>query len=90
MNKTPVSARFAGEGVPSAHLMKGLKTEKWEAESDMRPIWKGTISFGMVSILDSLYLPTLREELKFRLLRASDLSPINYMRVAETDGKEVP
>jgi len=35
-------------------------------------------------------IPTLREELKFRLLRASDLSPINYMRVAETDGKEVP
>ena len=55
----------------------------------MRSIWKGTISFGMVSIPDSLYLPTLREELKFRLLRASDLSPINYMRVAETDGKEV-
>jgi len=30
-----------------------------------------------------------REELKFRLLRQSDLSPINYKRVAEADGKEV-
>ena len=31
-----------------------------------------------------------REELKFRLLRAKDLSPVNYKRVAEKDGKEVP
>ena len=30
------------------------------------------------------------EELKFRLLRAKDLSPVNYNRVAEADGKEVP
>src|SRR4029077_4920849 len=30
------------------------------------------------------------EELKFRLLRKSDLSPVNYKRVAEKDGKEVP
>jgi non-homologous end joining protein Ku len=34
--------------------------------------------------------PTRREELKFRLLRAKDLSPVNYKRVAEKDGKEVP
>ena len=55
----------------------------------MRPIWKGTISFGLVSIPVSLYPATRREELKFRLLRASDLSPVNYKRVAEADGKEV-
>ena len=56
----------------------------------MRPIWKGSISFGLVSIPIGLYPATQREELKFRLLRASDLSPVNYKRVAETDGKEVP
>ena len=56
----------------------------------MRAIWKGTISFGLVSIPISLYPATRREELKFRLLRASDLSPVNYKRVAEADGKEVP
>lgn len=56
----------------------------------MRPIWRGTISFGLVSIPVSLYPATRREELKFRLLRASDLSPVNYKRVAEADGKEVP
>ena len=31
-----------------------------------------------------------KEELKFRLLREKDLSPVNYKRVAEKDGKEVP
>src|SRR6202789_55969 len=56
----------------------------------MRAIWKGSISFGLVSIPISLMPATRREELKFRLLRASDMSPVNYKRVAEADGKEVP
>src|SRR5580704_9292144 len=56
----------------------------------MKVLWKGSISFGLVSIPVSLYPATRREELKFRLLRASDMSPVNYKRVAEADGKEVP
>jgi DNA end-binding protein Ku len=56
----------------------------------MRTLWKGAISFGLVTIPVSLYPATHREELKFRMLRKSDHSPINYKRVAETDGKEVP
>ena len=56
----------------------------------MRAIWKGSISFGLVNIPIALYPATRREELSFRLLRKSDLSPVNYKRVAEKDGKEVP
>jgi DNA end-binding protein Ku len=56
----------------------------------MRAIWKGAISFGLVNIPVSLFPALRREELKFRLLRASDHSPVNYKRVAEVDGKEVP
>jgi DNA end-binding protein Ku len=56
----------------------------------MRAIWKGSISFGLVNIPIGLYPATRREELSFRQLRKSDLSPINYKRVAEEDGKEVP
>ena len=56
----------------------------------MRAIWKGNISFGLVNIPIALYPATRREELRFRLLRASDLSPVNYKRVAEADGEEVP
>jgi DNA end-binding protein Ku len=55
-----------------------------------RAIWKGSISFGLVNIPIALYPATRREELKFRLLRESDLTPVNYKRVAEKDGKEVP
>src|SRR5262245_20533704 len=55
-----------------------------------RAIWKGSISFGLVNIPIALYAATRREELKFRLLRETDLSPVNYKRVAEKDGKEVP
>src|SRR5215210_3513602 len=56
----------------------------------MRAIWKGSISFGLVNIPIALYPATRKEDLKFRLLRASDHSPVNYKRVAESDGKEVP
>jgi DNA end-binding protein Ku len=56
----------------------------------MRAIWKGSISFGLVNVPITLYPATAREELKFRLLRSADLSPVNYQRVAEADGKVVP
>ncbi len=56
----------------------------------MRAIWKGSISFGLVNIPIALYPATRKEDLKFRLLRASDHSPVNYKRVAQADGKEVP
>jgi DNA end-binding protein Ku len=56
----------------------------------MRAIWKGSISFGLVNIPIALYPATREAELKFRLLRKSDLSPVNYKRVAEKDGREVP
>ncbi|MDE1169880.1 MAG: Ku protein [Verrucomicrobium sp.] len=56
----------------------------------MRALWKGSITFGLVTIPVGLFPATRREELSFRLLRKSDLSPVNYKRVAEADGKEVP
>ncbi|MEO5720828.1 MAG: Ku protein [Chthoniobacterales bacterium] len=56
----------------------------------MRPIWKGSISFGLVYIPISVYSATREEKLSFRQLRASDHSPIKYKKVAEADLKEVP
>jgi DNA end-binding protein Ku len=56
----------------------------------MRAIWKGSISFGLVNIPVALQNASRTEELKFRLLRGRDLSPVNYKRVAQVDGKEVP
>ncbi len=57
----------------------------------MRPIWKGSISFGLVTIPISVFSATSStEKISFKMLRKGDLSPIRYKRVAETDGKEVP
>ncbi len=55
----------------------------------MRPIWKGSISFGLVYIPIAVYPATREEKLSFRQLRATDLSPIKYKKVAEADQKEV-
>ncbi|MDQ2659343.1 MAG: Ku protein [Verrucomicrobiota bacterium] len=56
----------------------------------MRPIWKGSISFGLVYIPVSVYSATREEKLSFRQLRVSDHSLIKYKKVAEADMKEVP
>ncbi len=55
----------------------------------MRPIWKGSISFGLVYIPVAVYPATREEKISFRQLRSSDLSPIKYKKVAEADSKEV-
>src|SRR5438046_3297345 len=56
----------------------------------MRPIWKGSISFGLVYIPVAVYPATREEKLSFRQLRSRDISPIKYKKVAEADSKEVP
>jgi DNA end-binding protein Ku len=56
----------------------------------MRPIWKGAISFGLVTIPVGLFSATEDKRPKFRQLRDGDHSRIRYKRVAESDGEEVP
>ena len=56
----------------------------------MRPLWKGSISFGLVNIPVSLYSATRSaKKVDFDMLRDTDHSRIHYKRVAEADGKEV-
>lgn len=56
----------------------------------MRAIWKGTISFGLVSIPISLVSARQRNEIKFNMLDSEDSSRIRYLRVNENTGEEVP
>lgn len=56
----------------------------------MRPIWKGSISFGLVNIPVSLYLAAKSERVSFKMLHAEDQGRIHYKRVCEIDGQEVP
>lgn len=55
----------------------------------MRPLWKGALSFGLVTIPVRLYPATEDKTPSFNQLRASDHSRIGYKRVAKADGEEV-
>jgi DNA end-binding protein Ku len=56
-----------------------------------RPIWKGSIVFGLVTVPVGLYSATERaEKLSFRLLHEKDQSPIDYKRFCEKEDEEVP
>ena len=54
-----------------------------------RALWKGTISFGLVTIPVELHAAVRAARPKFRLLHAKDLSPIEYRKVCSRDGKAV-
>jgi DNA end-binding protein Ku len=55
----------------------------------MRAIWKGAISFGMVTIPIKLYAATEQRDVRFRLLHRADGAPIEEKRFCTEDGKEV-
>ena len=54
-----------------------------------RPLWKGSISFGLVNIPVELFVGARDHTPRFRLLHRTDLSPISLERVCQTDGKAV-
>jgi DNA end-binding protein Ku len=56
----------------------------------MRSIWKGSVSFGLVSIGVKLYSATEEKSVSFHQVRREDGARIRYKRVAESDGEEVP
>jgi DNA end-binding protein Ku len=55
----------------------------------VRPIWKGAISFGMVTIPVKLYTATEQKDIRFRLLHKKDGSPIQEKRFCIEENKEV-
>src|SRR5215471_11350958 len=56
----------------------------------MRAIWKGHISFALVTIPISLFSATKRNELSFHYLHKKDLSTVSYKRFCDTEDVEVP
>jgi DNA end-binding protein Ku len=56
----------------------------------VRSIWKGAISFGLVTIPVKLYSATEQKDVSFHQVRRSDGSRIRYKRVSQADGEEVP
>ncbi|MCA0295005.1 MAG: Ku protein [Actinobacteria bacterium] len=55
-----------------------------------RSIWKGAVSFGLVTIPVKIYGATEEKDISFRQVHAADGGRIRYKRVCELDGEEVP
>jgi DNA end-binding protein Ku len=55
-----------------------------------RPIWSGTISFGLVSVPVRMYTATSSQELRFHFLDRRDMAPIGYDKVNKDTGDSVP
>jgi DNA end-binding protein Ku len=54
-----------------------------------RALWKGSITFGLVSIPVELHTAVRDHRPKFRMLHARDKSPVRYERVCQREGKPV-
>jgi DNA end-binding protein Ku len=54
-----------------------------------RPIWSGTISFGLVSVPVRMFSATQSKELRFHFLDRHDLQPIGYEKVRRDTGRTV-
>ena len=54
-----------------------------------RSMWKGAISFGLVTIPVAVYPATEEKSLKFNQLHDEDMGRIRYKRVCSVDGEEV-
>src|SRR6478735_9935941 len=58
---------------------------------EMRAIWSGHITFGLISIPVSLYAAVeASEHVSFRLLHRKDHAPIKYKKFCSKEDKEVP
>ncbi len=55
-----------------------------------RPIWKGAISFGLVSIPVKTYGAISEHKTGLRLMCPKDKSPLSFKRVCPKEGREIP
>ncbi len=55
-----------------------------------RPIWTGTLSFGLLNVPIQLMSGERRTDLSFRMLDSRNNKPVRYERVNSDTGEEVP
>jgi DNA end-binding protein Ku len=60
-----------------------------QGEGFVRAIWKGAVSFGLVSIPVKLYTATEEKDVSFHQVHREDGGRIRYKRVCQIDGEEV-
>lgn len=73
------------------HAKKASRRKtRGRTSSASRPIWRGSLSFGLVNIPVALRTAETSNDLSFKLLDRRNLTPVHYRRVNESTGKEVP
>jgi DNA end-binding protein Ku len=55
-----------------------------------RPIWTGTLSFGLLNVPVALMTGERRDDISFRMLDSRNNQPVRYERVNAETGEEVP
>ncbi|MGC4069058.1 MAG: Ku protein [Polyangiaceae bacterium] len=55
-----------------------------------RPVWSGTVGFGLVQIPVTLHSGKEKDELDLRMLDRRNFSPIGYERINKATGEQVP
>ena len=60
-----------------------------KARMAARPLWSGTISFGLVSIPVRMFAATQSQELRFHFVDRRDLAPVGYDKVRKDTGEHV-
>jgi DNA end-binding protein Ku len=55
-----------------------------------RPVWTGTLSFGLLNIPVSLMTGERKTDISFRMLDSRNKAPVRYERVNAETGEEVP
>jgi DNA end-binding protein Ku len=56
---------------------------------EKRPVWEGTIGFGLVTIPVRMFPATARKSPRFHLLHDADHAPLQRKMICPADGKEV-
>ena len=77
-----------GNGGVTAVLRTGHSGDRKDAA--MRMVWRGTISFGLVTIPVRLYVATESKNVPSHQIHISDGGRVQYKRVCSIDGAEVP
>jgi DNA end-binding protein Ku len=70
-------------------VVEPVETTTLEGDVAMRAIWKGAVSFGLVSVPVKLYSATESHDVSFRQVHSKDGGRIKYQRVCSIDGEEV-
>ena len=69
---------------------KKTKNKETENHHNMRALWKGSISFGLVNIPVKMYVASREHDLKFVMLHKKDLSQVRFARFCKAEEKEIP